>query len=127
DKHIVLRRAMHDFYMDYFKEIKGVKVFTEPNSDYFSNHWLTAIQVNPEQTGGKTREDLRLALDAANIESRPLWKPMHLQPIFANDPYYGGTLSESLFHNGLCLPSGSNLTNTDRGRIKLTLDKFFRE
>ncbi len=127
DAHIALRRAMHDFYVDYFKEIESVKVFTEPNSDYFSNHWLSTILVNPEQTGGKTREDLRLAFDAANIESRPLWKPLHLQPIFANDPYYGGSLSESIFNNGLCLPSGSNLTNEDRGRIKLTLDKFFRE
>jgi len=127
DDHIALRRAMHDFYANYFKNIKGVTVFTEPNTDYFSNHWLTAILVNPEQTGGgKTREDLRLALDAANIESRPLWKPMHLQPVFANDPYYGGTISESLFQNGLCLPSGSNLTNEDRDRIKSALDNFFK-
>ncbi|OGS69121.1 MAG: pyridoxal phosphate-dependent aminotransferase [Flavobacteria bacterium RIFCSPLOWO2_12_FULL_35_11] len=125
--HIALRRAMHNFYVTYFKDTKGVTVFTEPNTDYFSNHWLTAILVNPEETGGKTREDLRLALDAANIESRPLWKPMHLQPIFANDPYYGGALSESLFQNGLCLPSGSNLTNEDRDRIKLALDNFFSE
>ncbi len=126
DDHIALRRAMHDFYANYFKDIKGVTVFTEPNSDYFSNHWLSAILVNPEQTGGKTREDLRLALDAANIESRPLWKPMHLQPVFANDPYYGGTISESLFQNGLCLPSGSNLDESDRTRIKLALDNFFK-
>jgi dTDP-4-amino-4,6-dideoxygalactose transaminase len=125
DEHITLRRAMHDFYVSYFKDIKGITVFTEPNTDYFSNHWLTAILVNPEQTGGKTREDLRLALDAANIESRPLWKPMHLQPVFANDPYYGGTISESLFQNGLCLPSGSNLTSEDRDRIKQVLDNFF--
>ncbi len=125
DGHIALRRAMHDFYVAYFKDIKGVTVFTEPTADYFSNHWLTAILVNPKQTGGKTREDLRLALDAANIESRPLWKPMHLQPVFANDPYYGGTISESLFQNGLCLPSGSNLTSEDRDRIKQVLDNFF--
>jgi len=125
DEHITLRRAMHDFYVNYFKDIKGVTVFTEPNADYFSNHWLSAILLNPEQTGGKTREDLRLALDAANIQSRPLWKPMHLQPIFANDPYYGGTISESLFQNGLCLPSGSNLDNNDRNRIKAALDAFF--
>jgi dTDP-4-amino-4,6-dideoxygalactose transaminase len=124
--HIALRRAMHDFYVAYFKDIDGITVFTEPNADYFSNHWLTAILVNPKQTAGKTREDLRLALDAANIESRPLWKPMHLQPIFANDPYYGGTISESLFQNGLCLPSGSNLDNNDRIRIKLALDNFFK-
>ena len=126
DEHITLRRAMHDFYVAYFKDMKGVTVFTEPNTDYFSNHWLSAILVNPKETGGKTREDLRLALDAANIESRPLWKPMHLQPVFANDPYYGGTLSESLFQNGLCLPSGSNLTSEDRDSIKLALDNFFK-
>ena len=125
NEHIALRRVMHDFYVSYFKDIKGVTVFTEPNSDYYSNHWLSAILVNPEQTNGKTREDLRLALDAANIESRPLWKPMHLQPIFANDPYYGGTLSESLFQKGLCLPSGSNLDDEDRDRIKAVLDSFF--
>lgn len=126
DEHIALRRAMHDFYRNYFKDIKGITVFTEPNTDYFSNHWLSAILVNPEQTGGKTREDLRLALDAANIESRPLWKPMHLQPIFVKDPYYGGNLSESLFQNGLCMPSGSNLDDNDRNRIKTSLDQFFQ-
>lgn len=123
--HIALRRAMHDFYMNYFKDIKGVTVFTEPNTDYYSNHWLTAILVNPQQTGGKTREDLRLSLDTANIESRPLWKSMHLQPVFANAPYYGSTISEALFNNGLCLPSGSNLDNNDRNRIKQALDNFF--
>lgn len=122
--HIALRRAMHHFYGSYFKDIKGVTVFTEPTADYFSNHWLTAVLINPEQTGGKTREGLRLSLDAANIESRPLWKPMHLQPIFANDPYYGGKVSESLFQNGLCLPSGSNLDNNGRNRIKQALDNF---
>jgi dTDP-4-amino-4,6-dideoxygalactose transaminase len=127
DKHISLRRAMHDFYVNYFKDIKGVTVFTEPNTDYFSNHWLSAILVNAEQTGGKTCEDLRLALEIANIESRPLWKPMHLQPIFAKYPYYGGTISESLFKNGLCLPSGSNLTDEDRDRINFALDNFFSE
>ena len=126
DDHIALRRAMRDFYCSYFKDMKGVTVFTEPTADYFSNHWLSAILINPEQTGGKTREDLRLALEAANIESRPLWKPMHLQPVFANYPYYGGTLSESLFQNGLCLPSGSNLDDNDRNRIKSALDNFFK-
>lgn len=125
EEHITLRRAMHDFYISYFKDTKGITVLTEPTADYFSNHWLTAILVNPAQTGGKTREDLRLALDAANIESRPLWKPMHLQPIFANYPYYGGNISESLFQNGLCLPSSSNLTNDNRDRIKAVLDDFF--
>jgi dTDP-4-amino-4,6-dideoxygalactose transaminase len=125
DLHVALRRAMHEFYIDFFRKINGVTVFTELNTDYFSNHWLTAICVNPQETGGKTREDLRLALEQKNIESRPLWKPMHLQPIFESYPYYGEDISEKLFENGLCLPSGSNLTSEDRKRIKQELELFF--
>lgn len=118
------RRKMHDFYIDLFKNIKGVKVFTEPSQDFFSNHWLSAITVNPEITG-KNREDLRLALLEDNIESRPLWKPMHVQPVFADAPYYGTDVAEQLFDNGLCLPSGSNLTDDDRSRIREVITKFF--
>ncbi|MDO5614816.1 MAG: DegT/DnrJ/EryC1/StrS family aminotransferase, partial [Cruoricaptor ignavus] len=92
-------------------------VFAEPSENYFSNHWLSAIIVN-EKEAGFNREDLRLALEKENIESRPLWKPMHLQPVFADAPYYGETVAEELFNNGLCLPSGSNLTDEDRERIK---------
>lgn len=126
DKHITLRREMHEFYKNYFADIEGVTVFIEPNSDFHSNHWLSAITINPEKCNGKTREDLRLALEAANIESRPLWKPMHLQPVFKNSPYYGGEVSEKLFQNGLCLPSGSNLKDEDRLRIKVVCDRFFK-
>ena len=74
----------------------------------------------------QTREDLRLALEQENIESRPLWKPMHLQPIFAIYPYYGGEVAQKLFDNGLCLPSGSNLTNADRQRIGTVFNYFFK-
>jgi len=126
DKHVSLRRKMNAFYKDFFKEVEGVTVLSEPNSDYFSNHWLSAILVDPSKTGGKTREDLRLALEAENIESRPLWKPMHLQPIFASYPYYGKNVSETLFENGLCLPSGSNLGDEDRNRILQVLQNFFK-
>lgn len=125
DKHIALRRNMHDFYAGYFKQVAGVTVFEEPSQDYHSNHWLSAITIDPSKTGGKTREDLRLALEAENIESRPLWKPMHLQPIFAQYPYYGSTVSEKLFDDGLCLPSGSNLSEADRKRISNVFDSFF--
>lgn len=118
------RRKMHDFYVDIFKDIDGVDVFSEPNQDYFSNHWLSAIVVNLEITG-KTREDLRLAFLEDNIESRPLWKPMHLQPVFAEAPYYGKNVAEKLFEDGLCLPSGSNLSDDDRIRIKNVINKFF--
>jgi dTDP-4-amino-4,6-dideoxygalactose transaminase len=85
---------------------------------------LTAIifDTNPEiNPKGKNREDLRLALEQAHIESRPLWKPMHLQPIFAAAPYYGNKVAESLFEQGLCMPSGSNLTDADRTRITLAV------
>ncbi len=118
------RRKMHDFYIDLFKNIKGVEVFSEPSQDFFSNHWLSAITVNPEITG-KNREDLRLALLEDNIESRPLWKPMHVQPVFADALYYGTDVAEQLFDNGLCLPSGSNLSDDDRSRIKEVITKFF--
>lgn len=118
------RRKMHDFYVDIFKDIDGVDVFSEPNQDYFSNHWLSAIVVNSDITG-KTREDLRLAFLEDNIESRPLWKPMHLQPVFAEAPYYGKNVAEKLFEDGLCLPSGSNLSDDDRIRIKNVINKFF--
>lgn len=117
DDHIALRRKMHAFYVDLFADIPGVTVFSEPNDAYFSNHWLTAILLNPALTNGITRETLRLAMEAQNIECRPLWKPMHLQPIFEQYPYYGGTVSETLFNDGLCLPSGSNLTDAERNRI----------
>ncbi|MGU3376342.1 aminotransferase class I/II-fold pyridoxal phosphate-dependent enzyme [Chryseobacterium sp. M5A1_1a] len=118
------RRAMHDFYVEAFKNINGVTVFSEPDSDFYSNHWLSAIIVDPELTG-KDREGLRMAFLEDNIESRPLWKPMHLQPVFANAPYYGESISEKLFDNGLCLPSGSNLSDEDRQRILKIINAYF--
>lgn len=118
------RRKMHDFYVNVFKNIDGVEVFSEPTDDYFSNHWLSAILVDAAKTG-ITREDLRLAFLEDNIESRPLWKPMHLQPVFADAPYYGGNIAENLFENGLCLPSGSNLSDGDRERIKKMIQQMF--
>ena len=125
DKHINLRREMHFLYTNFFQNIPGVYVLKEPNDDYFSNHWLSAITINPEESKGKTSEQLRLAFEQANIESRPLWKPMHLQPVFANYSYYGGKVAENLFENGLCLPSGSNLNAKERERIKTVLEHFF--
>lgn len=124
DKHISLRRKMNHFYNTLFENIQGVNVFKEPNDDFYSNHWLSAITVDFETTG-KTREDLRLAFEQKNIESRPLWKPMHMQPVFEGCPYYGGNVSESLFESGLCLPSGSNLEDVDRERIFEVINTVF--
>jgi dTDP-4-amino-4,6-dideoxygalactose transaminase len=120
------RRKNNQYYRKHLSDIAGIRFQTEPSSDFHSNYWLTAIIVDPEKTGGLTREDLRLVLERANIESRPLWKPMHLQPVFSDYPYYGKKVSETLFDKGLCLPSGSILTEEELTRvievIKETLD-----
>lgn len=110
------RRANYSFYTDILKGLPGISFLPEPKGS-FSNRWLTTITVNPEETGGITREDIRLALEKENIESRPLWKPMHLQPVFEQYPFYGDGTSEKLFEQGLCLPSGSNLSKTDLERV----------
>lgn len=123
DKHVALRREMHNFYNSLFSSIEDVTVFSEINQDYFSNYWLSTILFNPKSD--KNREELRLDLEKNNIETRPLWKPMHLQPIFKDAPFYGGTVSESLFNFGLCLPSGSNLSENDKERIKSSVNNYF--
>ena len=117
DEHIARRRAIHDLYVKLLAGVKGVKVMCQPEGgDFNSNYWLTCITVDPEEAGF-TREDVRLALDADNIESRPLWKPMHLQPVFKDAPFYGNGTSERLFEIGLCLPSGPTLTDEDIERV----------
>ena len=117
DEHVTRRRAIHDLYVKLLAGVKGVKVMCQPEGEGFnSNYWLTCITVEPEEAGF-TREDVRLALDGENIESRPLWKPMHLQPVFKDAPYYGNGTSERLFEIGLCLPSGPTLTDEDVERV----------
>ena len=117
EEHINRRRVIHDLYAHLFEGMKGVRVMSQPEGgDFDSNYWLTCITVNSNEAGF-TREDVRLALDADNIESRPLWKPMHLQPVFANAPFYGNGTSEHLFEIGLCLPSGPTLTDEDIARV----------
>ena len=122
-EHVSLRRKNNKFYQEFFKNISGIKVFTEPTTNYFSNHWLSCIIIDSSITGF-TKEDLRLQLKKDNIESRPLWKPMHLQPVFKNCAYYGNNVAESLFEKGLCLPSSSNLTDVDRERILNSISKL---
>ena len=122
DGHVALRRKMNQFYQELFKDVEGITVFKEPNNNYVSNHWLSCI-VFDETKIGITPNLLRQALLEDNIESRPLWKPMHLQPVFKEVPYFGDTLSEDLFKKGLCLPSGSNLTENDLERITVSIQK----
>lgn len=108
DNWVEKRRVNYDFYKQNLKEC-GITFIDGPNSDYFSNHWLTTVLID-ESVTGFDREKLRKELEQYNIETRPLWKPMHLQPVFKNCKFYGGEVSEQLFERGLCLPSGSNLT-----------------
>ena len=123
DKHVSLRRKNNQFYRELFKDIDGIAVFKEPNNDFLSNHWLSCIIIDEEKTGF-TREDVRLQLEKDHIESRPLWKPMHLQPVFNGCEYFGKKISENLFEKGLCLPSGSNLNPKDLERITLSIKKL---
>lgn len=113
------RREINKIYREEFKG-SSLQFLEEPSDKYFSNHWLTAIQVDPKLCG-IDREAIRLKLWDENIESRPLWKPMHLQPVFANAPFYGNGTSEVLFSNGLCLPSGSNMSNEELERVIKTI------
>jgi dTDP-4-amino-4,6-dideoxygalactose transaminase len=119
------RRKNNQFYRKNLSDIQGITFQTEPNSDFYSNYWLTSIIVDSEKTDGITREDLRLALEAENIEARPLWKPLHLQPVFADCQFYGDGTSEKLFENGLCIPSGSILSENDLNRVVEVIKRVF--
>jgi len=125
---IAQRRANFKRYKIYFEQWnkQGFSIaFQEEQSGMYSNRWLTCILVDPACNNELTREAIRLALEKDNIESRPLWKPMHLQPVFQEAPYFGGCTSERLFDIGLCLPSGSNLSEEDFIRIFANLDQVF--
>jgi dTDP-4-amino-4,6-dideoxygalactose transaminase len=126
DKRVAQRRANNQRYREFFTGNCGITFQTEPNSNYFSNYWITAILIDPEKTGGITREKVRLALDSENIESRPLWKPMHIQPVYEGSRFFGSGVCEQLFEQGLCLPSGSNLTIEEFERIFEALTKIFK-
>ena len=122
EQHVDLRRKWNQRYQDFFATIPNVTVLKEPSNDFYSNHWLTAIVL----ASFEQREALRLEFESQNIETRPLWKPMHLQPVFEMYPFYGTSVAASLFENGLCLPSGSNLTDNQWERIMLVLEVFFK-
>jgi dTDP-4-amino-4,6-dideoxygalactose transaminase len=111
------RRQIHNNYRTLLETIPGIS-FQEELKGMFSNRWLTVIQLNSRSTPNHiTSEQLRLSLESENIESRPVWKPMHLQPVFRDVPYYGESISENLFKNGLCLPSGSNMGKENFERV----------
>ncbi|MHC1731111.1 MAG: aminotransferase class I/II-fold pyridoxal phosphate-dependent enzyme [Bacteroidales bacterium] len=116
DLRVKQHREFNAWYRELLKDVPGVTFQSEPSPDFYSNFWLTCIVIDPA-LAGTDREKLRLAFEAANIESRPLWKPMHLQPVFAGCPAFVNGTSEKLFENGLCLPSGSNIDEEGRARI----------
>ncbi|WP_296317521.1 DegT/DnrJ/EryC1/StrS family aminotransferase [Winogradskyella sp. UBA3174] len=118
--HVNKRRSNHQLYQDSFKNIAKISFLNEPKG-YYSNRWLSCILLDSKDT----RESLRLALEKENIESRPLWKPMHQQPIFSNAPSYLNGVSDELFERGLCLPSGSNLTDTELDRVVSAINMYF--
>jgi dTDP-4-amino-4,6-dideoxygalactose transaminase len=116
EEHIARRREIHQLYTDLLKDIHGITIMQNPSNEFNSNFWLTCILIKKE-VAGLDREEMRLEMEAANIETRSLWKPMHLQPVFKDAPFYGDGTSERLFERGLCLPSGSGLTDEDIIRV----------
>lgn len=117
DDRIARRREHNAWYRNLLQDFSGISFLREPSDEYFSNYWLTTITVAPEESGGVTREDLRHGLLFQGIETRPVWKPMHLQPLFAGCPAYVSGVSESIFNVGLCLPSASAMSDADRDYV----------
>lgn len=116
------RRDNYDFYYKNLSDIAGISFLKETSDSFYSNRWLTTILIDPVKTGISCR-DLQIELKKENIEARPLWKPMHMQPVFSSCPAYLNGISSKLFHQGLCLPSGSNMTVEDRVRVLNVITK----
>jgi dTDP-4-amino-4,6-dideoxygalactose transaminase len=110
------RKENFAYYQERLSAIEGLS-FMNAEPGYYSNCWLTCVLIDPELTNGVDREKIRLHLNTLNIESRPLWKPMHMQPVFQSYPFFGKNIAENLFEQGLCLPSGSNLEIEDLDRV----------
>ena len=126
DDRVNRRREINEFYKNELSKIKVISFLVEPDNRFYSNFWLTTILIDPLKTNGKTSEQLRLLLEKENIESRPLWKPMHLQPVFNNCLSFINGVSENLFNNGLCLPSGSNMSENDLNYVVEIIKDFFK-
>ncbi|WP_308419275.1 DegT/DnrJ/EryC1/StrS family aminotransferase [Tsuneonella deserti] len=125
DKRVAARRRIFKRYARLLGDLPGIAFMPEPQWSY-STHWLTTLTIDPAQSGGVTRENLRRALAEHEIESRPLWKPMHLQPLFQGTRYVGRGFDERLFRDGLCLPSGSDLTDVEQDEVIGIVRAFFR-
>ncbi len=119
------RREINKLYRENLCDLKGISFHSEPNANFYSNYWLTCILVD-STIAGFDRETLRLLMDEESIETRPLWKPMHMQPIFVNSPFYGSDVCENLFEIGLCLPSSPALTNDDVMRVVDVIKNLYK-
>lgn len=126
DDRVRKRRELFSFYKEQLGTIDGFEFIDEPGDEFFSNRWLTTVLIDPEKTGF-TREELQTKLEKENIETRPLWKPMHLQPVFADCPAFVNNTSNMLFEKGLCLPSGSNMNEEDLSRIIKAIKECFKK
>jgi pyridoxal phosphate-dependent aminotransferase EpsN len=121
---VAMRRRIFERYVEGLGDLPGVEFM--PEAPYGRpNRWLTCLTISPEVCGAD-RESVRLALEAENIEGRPVWKPMHMQPVFAGAHVFGGAVSERLFRDGLCLPSGSSLSPDEQGRVISIVRRSFR-
>lgn len=118
------RRRNFEYYREVLGDLPGIEFMPEAPWGRHTR-WLTTLTIDPQELGA-SREDIRLALEEVNIESRPVWKPMHLQPVFAGCEVVGGEVSEDLFERGLCLPSGSNLTESDLERVVAVIKSVAR-
>jgi dTDP-4-amino-4,6-dideoxygalactose transaminase len=126
DDRVKRRRDTFIFYKENLGNYEGIKFIEEPDESFFSNRWLTTVLIDPLKTG-ISREDLQINLEKENIETRPLWKPMHMQPVFSSCPSWLNGVSEELFSKGLCLPSGSNMSDEDRQRVINSLKKCLKQ
>ena len=124
DEKVDRRRAINARYRSHLADLTGVTLLTERDGDR-SNHWLTCLTIDPS-TAGVDREAVRTALVEAGIEARPVWKPMHLQPVWANAPTVGGTVAGRIFDQGLCLPSGSSMTDDQVDEVAGTVAEVLR-
>ena len=123
DEKLKIKKEIHDFYRQSFRESSFLEIFTVNAPDYQPNYWLTTLLMN--KSVKKNNEGLRQALLLHGIEARPVWKPLHLQPFFVDYPYYGADVAESLFEEGLCLPSGTSLTTAELSAIISVINAYF--
>lgn len=125
DERVQKRRAIFAHYQAELSDLPGISFLLEPEG-FYSNRWLSTVRIDPRQAGFDS-DTLRKALEENNIESRPVWKPMHLQPVFRSSPFYGGNVAEDLFRNGLCLPSSSSLCKEGLDRILFSFYSLYHK